>query len=84
MLAAVGMSFAVPATAQAASPVSATTTTAVVKPHASALSGWYYYGSYFWGADCTSVGNYGINHGWWNAYQCIGNWFQDYQLWYRY
>src|SRR4051812_19268137 len=44
--------------------------------------GWYYYGSYFWGADCTYVGNYGINNGWWSAYQCDGNWFRDYDLWY--
>jgi hypothetical protein len=84
-LASVGMALAIPATAQAADSSSASTTTTTATSQSATLSSrWHYYHSYFWGADCTRVGNYGINHGWWNAYQCRGDWFHDYQLWYRY
>ena len=84
--AAVAVSALTASTTANASPVSQASRTvanvAVTQPQTT-QSRWYYYHSYFWGADCTRIGNYGLNHNCWNAYQCRGDWFNDYQLWYR-
>lgn len=77
-LAAVAPAHAAPA---AASQTASVATSSVSNVQAS--SSWRYYGKYFWGWKCTSVGNHKVTTGQWSAYQCRGSWFEDYKLYYR-
>ncbi|MFI7581139.1 hypothetical protein [Kocuria kalidii] len=74
-----------PASASTGAPATenAGQTVATVFQAAPKGNGWHYYDSYFWGAECNKIGNEKIDSGEWKAYRCMGNWLNDYNLWYQ-
>jgi hypothetical protein len=79
------LSASIPANASTVPPATGTVTTSGVVEHQAGPKneGWHYYKSYFWGKDCNKKGNKMVNSGQWKAYRCVGDWRNDYQLWYQ-